>query len=88
MSDAYKAASPIFYVSKDVPPLLVFHGEEDDIVPVKQTETLEVLMKKAGADCSFVRVSKAGHGFASAGIKPTYGAIFNSMTDFFNKHLK
>jgi len=88
MADAYKAASPTFYVSKNVPPVLVFHGEADDIVPVKQSETLDSLMKKAGGNCVFVRVSKAGHGFTGAGIDPTYGKIFNLMTDFFNKHLK
>ena len=88
MSDAYKAASPTFYVSKDVPPALVFHGEEDDIVPIKQTETLDGLMKKAGADFTFTRVKKAGHGFTSAGISPAYGAILKAMTDFFDKNLK
>ena len=88
MPDAYKAASPTFYASKDVPPSLVFHGDQDEIVPIKQTETLDGLMKKAGADFTFVRVSGAGHGFTSAGIDPTYGAILKTMTDFFNKNLK
>ena len=88
MAEAYKEASPAFYVSKDVPPALIFHGEEDDIVPIKQTETLKGLMEKTGADCTFVRISKAGHGFTSAGISPAYGSILNSMTNFFNRHLK
>ena len=88
MADAYKAASPTFYVSKDIPPSLVFHGEDDAIVPIKQTETLDGLMKKAGADFTFIRVSKAGHGFTSAASSPAYGAILKTMTDFFDKNLK
>jgi hypothetical protein len=35
--ELYRKASPIFYVSKDDPPLLLVHGEEDDLIPFDQS---------------------------------------------------
>jgi len=45
---AYLAASPVQYVSKDDPPLLIVHAEDDDIVPVGQAKELDALYKRIG----------------------------------------
>ena len=37
--ERYKAASPITYVSKDDPPVLTLHGDQDALVPVEQAKS-------------------------------------------------
>lgn len=46
---AYKAASPLFFVSKNAPPVLTFHGTLDELVPYEQADQLHTALQKAGA---------------------------------------
>ena len=39
------AASPTTYVSKDDPPFLIIHGENDMTIPVSQSEVLASKLK-------------------------------------------
>ena len=76
-------ASPITYVSKDAAPFLIMHGDQDQTVPISQSETFAEALKKAGADVTFVIVKGGKHG----------GALFTNpesmkqIEDFFSKHL-
>ena len=56
-------ASPITYVSKDAPPFLIMHGDQDHTVPFNQSETFYEALKQAGVDVTFVPIKGAGHGF-------------------------
>ncbi len=56
-----KAASPITYVSKAAPPVLILQGDEDDLVPVAQSQRLHVALNRAGVDNELITVHKAGH---------------------------
>ena len=56
-------ASPITYVSKDAPPFLIMHGDQDHTVPFRQSELLYTALKKAGVDTTLVPMKGAGHGF-------------------------
>ncbi len=56
------AASPIAYVSRDDPPFLIIHGNQDRIVPYNQSERLAAALKKAEVECYFATVDGAGHG--------------------------
>jgi acetyl esterase/lipase len=77
-------ANPITYVSKDDPPFLIMHGDQDPQVPFNQSELLEAALKKAGVPVRFQPIRGAGHG----------GPLFNSpetqrqVEEFFDKHLK
>jgi acetyl esterase/lipase len=74
-------ANPITYVSKDSPPFLLIHGEQDPLVPAHQAELLNEALKKAGVDVRLHVVKGAGHGVG--------GREVNEMIDdFFDKHLK
>lgn len=57
-----RAASPLYYVSKDSAPLLIFHGDKDALVPLSQSEELAEAMKKAGGEVKLVVVKGGGHG--------------------------
>lgn len=64
--DTVAAASPITYVKRDTPPLLLIHGTADVEVSVRQSEAMAARMKAAGAPVDFVPVAGANHGFVDA----------------------
>lgn len=74
-------ASPITYVSKDDPPILIMHGDADPTVPISQSEKFYEALKKAGVDATLHVVKGAGHGFRGPEIEEVTAA-------FFDKHLK
>ena len=60
--DKVAAANPITYVTKDAPPFLVVHGNQDPLVPYGQSVLLVEALQKVGADVTFYTVEGAGHG--------------------------
>ena len=42
--------------------MLLMHGDQDVIVPIKQSETMESSLKQAGVKVSFIRVPGGKHG--------------------------
>ena len=43
-----RAASPLTYVSKDSAPFLIMHGDQDDLVPLAQSEVLAAGAEEGG----------------------------------------
>jgi acetyl esterase/lipase len=77
-----RQASPITYVSPQLPPFLVIHGDQDPVVPFSQSEGLAAALKKAHIECYFVVVQGAEHG----GFRnPEVG---QRIRLFFDKHLR
>jgi acetyl esterase/lipase len=76
------AASPITYVSKDDPPFLIIHGENDFSVPASQGELLAAALKTAGVETT-LEITPRGHSVGLGG--PTLLPIVKA---FFDKHLK
>jgi acetyl esterase/lipase len=56
-----RLASPVAHVSKESPPLLLFHGEQDPQMPPAQSLELEGAYKKSGRDVALVIVYGAAH---------------------------
>jgi acetyl esterase/lipase len=75
------AASPTTYVSKDDPPFLIIHGEEDMTIPVNQSEVLASKLKAAGVQVTLIMPEGRGHGVGGRGFAP-------EITSFFDKYLK
>lgn len=46
-------ASPASYVSASLPPMLICHGDEDELVPFHQAQAFAEAARLAGADLSF-----------------------------------
>ena len=57
-----RAASPITYVSRNMPPYLLIHGTTDKSVPYDQSILMCEKMQKAGASCEVFTVEGAPHG--------------------------
>ena len=57
-----KLASPVFYVDKSDPPLLIFHGDRDPQMPIDQSYELEDKYKKLSMDVHLEVLNGATHG--------------------------
>ncbi|MEJ2701378.1 MAG: alpha/beta hydrolase [Sedimentisphaerales bacterium] len=53
--DMYKLASPLFHLTKDDPPTLIFHGTIDSTVPIAQADKLAEKLKELGIDYVYER---------------------------------
>ncbi len=58
----YREASPITYVTPDDPPLLLVHGDADQVVPFKQSELILAALEEQGVEARLIRIRGAGHG--------------------------
>ncbi len=58
--------SPISSVTKDDPPVMQVHGDQDDIVPLKHAENLHQKLKSTGVVSELVIVAGGNHGVAGA----------------------
>lgn len=75
-------ASPSNYVSADDPPLLIFHGDADNVVLLDQSQRIEKLYSESGLKVQLVTFSKAGHG----GKQFTTGKHFETAKAFLHRH--
>ncbi|SFH70769.1 alpha/beta hydrolase fold domain-containing protein [Planctomicrobium piriforme] len=60
--DAAQAASPITYVSKQTPPFLIVHGDQDKRVSLEQSELLFKALSAQGVPSQLHILRGAGHG--------------------------
>lgn len=75
------AASPIHYVSKDDPPFLIIHGDQDATVPVEEAKSLAAALQSAGVQVTLEILPGRGHGIGAR--------KFQSIVEaFFNRYLK
>ena len=56
------AADPTRYITAGDPPVMIFHGDSDPLVPHNQGERLYMALNKACANATFISLPKAGHG--------------------------
>lgn len=59
----YVLASPIVHVSENSPPSLIVHGDQDDIVPITQSEMLYNALCQAGAASELHILPNEGHAY-------------------------
>ena len=81
----YRAASPVTYVDKNDPPILILHGTADKTVPVAQSELFAAKLKQAGARHELVIVEGAPHTFH---LQPKQADLRPKVLGFFDQHLK
>jgi acetyl esterase/lipase len=82
--DLAEKANPIHFIAKDAAPILIMHGDKDNLVPLAQSKILDEALKKAGVESTLVVLEGSGHG------GPAFGSPENlqKIVDFFDKHLK
>ena len=60
--DKYRSLSATYYVNKNNPPIIIFHGEKDNVVPCCQGKMFYELLKAAGVKTEATFVPEGGHG--------------------------
>jgi acetyl esterase/lipase len=88
--ELYRKASPILYVLKNDPPLLLVHGEEDNDVPFDQSVRMVQAYRRLGLSVEFIAVQNAGHDFEHIGnapVSPSVENIHQRTVDFFKRYL-
>ncbi|MGG3664064.1 prolyl oligopeptidase family serine peptidase [Bacillus gobiensis] len=76
-----RKASPIEYVHPDAPPILMMHGDQDDVVPYEQSVQFFKALKQAGNDATLYKITGAGH------IAFTQPHTLETVKSFFYSHL-
>lgn len=74
--------SPIHFVTRDMAPTLVIHGEADGLVPIYQAEIFEAKCREAGAPYKLVRLPGKDHGW------PGMEKDLGTFADWFDEKLR
>jgi acetyl esterase/lipase len=60
--DKVQAASPLRYITPADPPIMILHGDSDQLVPHNQGEQLYMALNKACQEAIFISLPRAPHG--------------------------
>ncbi|HEY2840148.1 MAG TPA: alpha/beta hydrolase [Pirellulales bacterium] len=77
-----KSISPIYFVTKDDPPLLLIHGKRDFTVPLQQSEVMKAKYEEVGLPVELIVHPKGGHSYWP-GILDEY----RNVQTFFDRNL-
>jgi acetyl esterase/lipase len=57
--------SPIFYVRSNLPPILIYHGDADTLVPLEQSQRFQAAAQKLGCTVELKVHHRGHHGWLS-----------------------
>ena len=77
-----RETSPIYYITTNLPPILIYHGDADTLVPLEQSERFQGLARALGCTVE-VRVHRGGkHGWL------TMARDIPRFADWFDRYLR
>ncbi len=77
-----KEISPLYFVTSNLPPTLILHGDADKLVPIQQSEAFVEKARRAGATARLVVRPGKPHGW------PDIGPDVALCADWFDAHLR
>ncbi|MFN7141270.1 MAG: alpha/beta hydrolase fold domain-containing protein [Limisphaerales bacterium] len=77
-----KQISPIYFVTSNLPPTLIVHGDQDKLVPMQQAESFLERAKEAGVTTELIVRKGQGHGW------PNVQPDIEAFVAWFDKHLR
>jgi dipeptidyl aminopeptidase/acylaminoacyl peptidase len=80
--------SPVEYLTKKTPPILLLHGEADTTLSIKNSLYMMDVAKEKGADVQLLSVKNAGHSFGGKNISPSMEEINTKAAQFILSKLK
>ena len=83
--ELYKAASPLYFITKTAPPTITFHGTLDDLVPYEQSDQLHKKLQETGVPSYYHKLEGWPHTM-DASVKVNAYAQFH-MDAFFKKYI-
>ena len=87
-SRAFDRFCPVRNVTKDYPPTLLLHGDNDTDVPYQQSVDMAKELKRVGVVHELISMKGYGHGFDGKGMKDAkVAAAFDQVLAFLKKHV-
>jgi acetyl esterase/lipase len=82
-------ASPITHVTPDDPPFLLIHGDQDEVVPLEQSQLIYERLVQMNIPAELITVKNAGHSPIEPDelAEPTLEEIYQKIADFLAKYL-
>lgn len=81
-----KSTSPMENIRKGLPPMLIFQGSEDRVVPPKQVESFVKAVAKKKNICELVTYAREGHSFFNFNVNAQhFESTLNYMDQFLVK---
>jgi dipeptidyl aminopeptidase/acylaminoacyl peptidase len=83
-------ASPITHITPDDPPFLLIHGDQDELVPVEQSQLMYERLVEVGVPAQLVIVKNARHSMSalSGTATPSLAEINQIISEFLATYLK
>jgi acetyl esterase/lipase len=80
----YREVSPVNYLRKESPPLLMIQGDKDTTIPVHHAYYMQEKAKACAAPVELLIVKNAGHNWreVDAPIEPSHDVIIQRSVDF------
>lgn len=84
-----RSASPVTHEAAVYPPMLIMHGIEDRLVPIRQVEAFCNAVSAHGSSCTLLAYPDAGHGFFNPGVAGGrwFAATLEAAEGFLNRRL-
>jgi dipeptidyl aminopeptidase/acylaminoacyl peptidase len=83
-SDQLEATSPVNFANKINVPILLIHGTDDQIVPVKHSQVMAAALAQQNKQVDYIEIEEANHHLSNQGHRIK---TLEAMADFFAKHL-
>lgn len=77
-----KMVSPIYFITPQMPPTLIIHGDADKLVPIQQSKSFVQKATDAGATAKLIPKPGAAHGWPNQSVEMTL------MADWFDEYLR
>ncbi|MGQ0532591.1 MAG: alpha/beta hydrolase family protein, partial [Caulobacteraceae bacterium] len=81
------AASPARRAGAISAPVLLIHGEDDENVPIRQSELMHEALRDAGRQVRFVRIPDSSHGWSDWSVEHRL-TLLNEVGGFLDQNLR
>lgn len=86
-SEMARSLSPVEYIKKGNPPVLLLHGTADSTISFSNSSYFIAKAKEHGTQAELLTVKNGGHGFGGKNVTPSAAEINKRASDFIIKHL-
>lgn len=84
-ADLEDDVSPLLHVTADDAPVLMIHGDQDQLVPIEHSRNIVPKFEAVGVAGKLVTIEGAGHGYSA---QQTQEVVLPAMLDWFEKYLQ
>lgn len=76
-----RQVSPLLHIRPGLPPALILHGADDNVVPVEQARRFQKLMSDAGNRCESIIYGNTSHAFVLLDLTANPAPALRAITD-------